>query len=852
MFTLTEKTTEAQVDDIVTRLLAEKRRLIAANNLPANVAEDTSSSSKTQEKRTEHPEQVDKSSQAVSEPVCLACNKAPRHDLADCPLIQEGAIAIQKRIRALRASKKYPNKEKLPVIDGLKQIKQDLRTKAKETDKASKVNALSHSHPSSRPQAKDVSSDRMNDVAGVSSQAQPVNRRSSQGSSRASSTGVSRPVARLIMKRQGNGDGSLIPPRNEEVSTVDLQALIRGPKDALLSVNDLPSSDENDDDAERMSGGPEEDEVEQNHPRLTSFGNDSSEEEDSDAEHENERPTGSVIHIGQHDSVADSEGAVGIPPIVQRQSISQPSEKGDKLDLVNPNGCTPVSQEENPVVGTKSPVDDHPASNSHSDSTVALESTTALLDAPIAQVEESGMSATRALSDSSESIQSTESPPQQIRSSIGIEEASDDARFGPGLGSGQRRLRNSSVVTYKRSNESSQRANDDTGIEEGSDGAGFAPVRRSDRLRKSSVVKDIQSNESPPPQANDSHGIGEAIDDPGSGPVRRSDGPTEPSVAAEEVTTERDNGKRKNTSTKTPKKGKSLTQVSDDIRDSVARTTKSKIRATSEMPPDSRTTKSKFRATSEMPPDPRTPGRKRAKATTNIERMLSGKGKDTSAAKPRKKDAPTPGENEPTSSSVRQSQDKKSLIPAISSVPGWTTLTPVPPEHDSSIVRDELTLSSPLSRKSGANKKGVKKTMKQSTGRTNESLPITSSDNPLFVPSASQLPYPYSQKLHVKELPAVDRSDSESEVTNSPTNGRTPHTYRRLSEIHDKKLFTRRSSLNIAESKSSKTDGTISLYGKNGKRGDDVGDESDSDSDSDSDPELKISSHIPKARMAGA
>ena len=716
----------------------------------------------------------------------------------------------------------------MPVIDELKQIKQDIRIKAKQLDKESKVNLQSHSHPSSRPEAKDISSDRTNAVAGVSSQAQPVNRQSSEGSSGTSSTDIHVLAPQLTGERKGDGDDSLIPPLSEALSAVDLQTLIRGPEDALLSVNDLPSSDENDDEEERMSGEPEEDEAEQNHPRLTSFGNHSSEDEDSDAEHENERSTGSITHIEQHDTVADSQDAIGIPPIVQEQSVSQPSGKGDlssnKLDPVSASGRT---QGESAVVGTKSPVKGQP-SNGRNDSMVALGTTKVMLDAPTTQAEES---ATRALSDSSESIQSSESP-QQAHDSPGIEEASDDARFGSELRSGLRRPKNSSVIKYGRSNKLSQQSNDNAEIEEGSDDAGFAPVRRSDRLRKTSVVKSIQSNESLPQQANGSPGIEEVSNDAASGPVRRSDRPMEPSVTVG-AATERDSGKRKSAATKTPKKGKSLTQVSEDIRDSVARTTKSKIRATSEVP-DPRATRLKVRAASEAAPDPRTPGRKRAKATTNIERLLNGKGKDTSTAKPRKKDAPTPGENELTTS-VSQSQDQASRRPNS----GWTTLTPSKPTED-----DELAPSSPLSRKSST--KGARKSVKQTTGRTNESLPITSNDNPLFVPSASQLPYPYSQKLHVEEQPAVHRSDSEDEVSSSLT--RTPHTYRRLSEIHEKKLFTRRSNSNLAQSQSSKTD-TAYFYGKNGKP-DDVGDDSDSDSDSDSEP--KKTSHIPKARMAGA
>ena len=826
------------------KLLAEKRRRIASRNLSATAPDNTGSSSKTQAKGAEHPERAKNSSKAVSESVCLVCTKAPRHDLVDCPLVQEGPVAIQKRIRALRASRKYGDEEKLPVIDELKQIKQDIRTKAKRLDKESKVNTQSHSHPSSGPEAKDIPSDRTNDAARVSSQAQPVNRQSSQGSSGTSSTDTYLLAPQL---RNGDGDGSLAPPPSEELSTVDLQALIRGPEDAFLSVNDLPSSDENDDEEERMSGEPEEDEVEQNHPRLASFGNYSSEDEDSDAEHENERPTGSITHIEQHDTVADSQDAISIPRIVQEQSVSQPSGKGDlasnKLDPVSASGRTPNPQEESAVVGAKSPVNGQP-SNGHNDSMVALETITATLDEPATQVEESSISATRALSDTNESIQSSESP-QQVHNGPGIEEASDDDSE---LRSGQRRSKNP-VIKYGRSNESSQQANDNAEVEVGSDVAGFAPVRRSDRLRKPSVAKSIQSNESLPQQANSSTGIEEASNDAAFGPVRRSDLLMEPSVTIEGATTERDSGKRKSVATKTPKKGKSLTQVSDEIRDSVARTTKSKNRATSEVPPNPRTTRSKLRAASEMPPDPRTPGRKRAKATTNIERLLNGKGKDTSAAKPRKKDAPIQGEKELASSLVSQSQDQTPPRPD----PGWMTLTPSKPTEDdnSSIVRDELAPSSPLSRKSSANKKGVKKTVKQTTGKTNESLPNTSSDNPLFVPSASQPPYPYSQNFHVEGQPAVNRSDSEDEVSGSlTTNARTPRTYRLLSEIHEKKLFPRRSSSNLVQSQSSKTDRTASMYGKNGKRGDDVGDDSDSDSDSDSEP--KKISHIPKARMAGA
>ncbi|KAF8345960.1 hypothetical protein F5887DRAFT_964282 [Amanita rubescens] len=734
--------------DIVTDLLAAKRKLLAGNNAPVTTPEDSGSSSKIPAQSAELPERTRnsaKSSKVASKAFCLACTKASKHDLADCPLVQEGPLAIQKRIKALRATKKYSDKEKTPVIEGLKQVKQDIRDKAKQSTKESKVNAQSHSHPSSRPQdaeANDVS-DRINDVAGVSSQARPVTQLSNKGSSGTSSTdSTPGAVVQLSAEKQADGDGSLnslIPSHNVDLSAVDLQELIRGPKEALVSVNDLPSSDENDDD-ERMSGGPEEDEVEKNYRRLTSFGNDSSESEGSDAEQDNGNPTGSFANTEQHVSVSDSQDAIpepGPPTVTQEQSIPRPSGRddvsGDKDDANRRDG---VLQEEESAIGTKSPVNGQEAS----DPVVSQEATEATLDALSAPTEEPDLSAMRAPSDASESIQSTQSSPRHVNGSSVIEQISDDTRVGP---------------------------------------------------------------------------------------VRRSNRRTKPSVVTEETATEQDSGKRKRAATKTPKKDKSLTQVKDDILNSVARTIKSKIRATS-VPADEH--------------EPRTPGRKRARVTTKIERALNSKGNDTSTSKSRKKkDVPVPSENDP---SITPSQDQTSLRSATPSVPEWTTLTPM---EDDNITRDEPAPSSPLLRKSNANKKGVKKITKQSVvEKANEDLPNTLDDDLLFAPSTSQIPYPYSQKLHIEKRREND-SEDEQEVTSFLTpNGRTPHKYRRLSDIGTNP-FAKRLNPNLAQHHSSKVDKVKELYGRRGKRGDN---KSDSDSDSDSEPE-KIS-HIPKTRMAGA
>src|SRR6266576_4010917 len=111
--------------DIVTDLLAAKRKLLAGNNSPVTVPKDSSSSSKIPAQSAEPPERTNnsaKSSKVASKAFCLACTKASKHDLADCPLVQEGPLAIQKRIKALRATKKYSDEEKMPVIEGLKQV----------------------------------------------------------------------------------------------------------------------------------------------------------------------------------------------------------------------------------------------------------------------------------------------------------------------------------------------------------------------------------------------------------------------------------------------------------------------------------------------------------------------------------------------------------------------------------------------------------------------------------------------------------------------------------------------------------------------------------------------------------
>lgn len=174
------------------------------------------------------------------------------------------------------------------------------------------------------------------------------------------------------------------------------------------------------------------------------------------------------------------------------------------------------------------------------------------------------------------------------------------------------------------------------------------------------------------------------------------------------------------------------------------------------------------------------------------------------------------------------------------SPPAWTILMPDFTPTESTEPIDELVPSTPhISTQSNV-----------------------TSQPPLFHPSDSQIPFPYSQYQNgdiepLQSTKSPEDSQDEDEVE-AAVNGQIAHSpvdesdstksvgnYRRLSQIASQPIFTSTPLLRTALS--AKTDKLADWYGKNRDASSDSGTESDSDSE-----EAKTqSSHIPKLRRAG-
>ncbi|KAK2463171.1 hypothetical protein APHAL10511_004826 [Amanita phalloides] len=716
---------DAEIKEIVSKILLAKRKEIQAEGTAITFSEDaTTLKSVTEDGAAGDKKKTPKHTKANSKsdaPVCLVCSKAPKHELMNCPLVQEGPSAIQKRIKALR-SRKIPD---LPLIQELIKIKNDIREKAKRSAEKAKVNAQSRSHPTaSRPPDagdNDVSSNRTKKVAGASPQQRPVNqlapgdRDPSRTSSDASSLDAGVQQRR---EEKLDGDKSFISPSVGDLSTLaslDLDPVVRGPESTLLLVNDLPSSEDENDDADRMSGEPEEDEVEKSYPRSKSSRSDSSEREGSDVDDGGEVPMNRIanVHAENHDTAAviSPDPSAIINNNSKERSIPQPSEKGvTSIDVRD------AAKGGVPPVRSRTLGDDQPVSDNLNNSGV--------------------------ITGAAGPVRGLVTPVENLASSIT-----------------QAFAENNSTRSIRRSS----RRTRGTEVEEANKSTNSSPaLRHNERMKHSAGVE---------------------------------------AISAEQAT-----GKRKRAATKTPREGKgiSLSQAFDAVHDSV---TKSITRAPS--PPA-------------REHELRTP---RVKSTGKTTRASNGKGKDNSAKlhdKTMQKNAANAIVMDLRTGRSKGQEARKASPP----ITNWTTL-----QDDSSII-DGLVPSSPLAATSNASKKGTRKGAKKAVKKTVEKVPTPSSDNDLLV-----------------DLPSRSDSEEEAEVNSSlTTNGQPSHGYRRISDISGQ-AFAKRPNSNPTRPRTSKANEAADLYGRQGKRGDDVEDESDSDSNSDFEIEKK--SHIPKERIAG-
>ena len=169
----------------------------------------------------------------------------------------------------------------------------------------------------------------------------------------------------------------------------------------------------------------------------------------------------------------------------------------------------------------------------------------------------------------------------------------------------------------------------------------------------------------------------------------------------------------------------------------------------------------------------------------------------------------------------------------------WTTIkASSPPE--STIMIDELRSSSPYSH-SQANR-----------GNSNPKPRSTNGNDPLFILTASQPPFPYSQWPNSPEnRSALNDSEDEQEVHASIQPRSQPKTsqppkYRRLTEIANQHAFFSTSTPKTRPARSS-SNKLADMYGRS--RAEEI--ESDSDTETDSDSDAQVDSHIPKSRIAG-
>jgi hypothetical protein len=170
----------------------------------------------------------------------------------------------------------------------------------------------------------------------------------------------------------------------------------------------------------------------------------------------------------------------------------------------------------------------------------------------------------------------------------------------------------------------------------------------------------------------------------------------------------------------------------------------------------------------------------------------------------------------------------------------WTILrasSPIP-DAESTIMIDELRSSSPGSHS------------QVNTGNSNSNPTLTNGNDPLFILTESQPPFPYSQWSSPKDYRASNDSEDEQEVHAAiqqlqPKTVQPPK-YRRLTDIASQHGFFSTSTPKLRPARSS-SNKLADMYGRSGA--DEI--ESDSDTESDSDSEAQVDSHIPKSRIAG-
>ncbi|KAF8633367.1 hypothetical protein AX17_004538 [Amanita inopinata Kibby_2008] len=364
----------ANIKDIASKLLAARRKsLISVPHLPSQVDElETVESGESHESNeldttTDKPlisteqsgsgSKTDKSttltgmSDNLSFSLCAVCSRPPKHDLMDCPAIKAGSKSIQSHIDELRRFKRIPRDERTEMIARLQEIGQNLEGKKRRGRKA-KVDEQFLLQPSLSP-SQTGSSNGLQNVAGASIQSGPLgkikrnNRKSSSASSldRANNTS-------LVGRDQTNGIDSLSLPEIGDVSAItefDLDALVRGPQNISLSLDDLPSSDEvNNDSAhtEELSPDLDVDEVETSRRPKRRHDGTSEEDEDNDSDDSDDNEGSIKQDLINHEKTS----TIIIEPVSRHkvQSSKVPSVAAEQASAQSPkrdaiNGAGAVS-----------------------------------------------------------------------------------------------------------------------------------------------------------------------------------------------------------------------------------------------------------------------------------------------------------------------------------------------------------------------------------------------------------------------------------------------------------------------------------------------------------------------------
>jgi len=182
---------------------------------------------------------------------------------------------------------------------------------------------------------------------------------------------------------------------------------------------------------------------------------------------------------------------------------------------------------------------------------------------------------------------------------------------------------------------------------------------------------------------------------------------------------------------------------------------------------------------------------------------------------------------------------------------------------------DELPSSSPGGRSLDlASKEQYAKTAGSNTARvvppdhrTSSDADTVLQDDPLFILTESQPPFPYSQwnsVEHFGESPlqgvpripspteSADEEEVEVSVKSVPRNQKSRAPYRKLTDITSQQTLFSTPALLRPASFPSLRNKLNDLYGRDGQE-----EESDPESDSGSDADGEAKSHIPKSRRAG-